>query len=217
MSVDAGFIKVAKYIIKKTPLGHLGKCLENLRALVGEKVMETEEVKEEIYNYGSTHLSQVPNDVTNTKVVISNLTKDDEGYYHDQGQKVKFKIGIESGQVEDAQNTECENSLRDAVDNKMKEYLNKCYKTEVTKYNVYYNGDKIIVLISAHNLNLKSFWSGEWLSTWEMNIGNSVQLELEKVYDELSENYIKPLRRKLPVTGTKMNWNVNQVNLAQNK
>jgi hypothetical protein len=46
---------------------------------------------------------------------------------------------------------------------------------------------------------------------------NSVQLELEKVYDELSENYIKPLRRKLPVTGTKMNWNVNQINMAQNK
>ena len=46
---------------------------------------------------------------------------------------------------------------------------------------------------------------------------NSVQLELEKVYDELSENYIKPLRRKLPITGTKMNWNINQINLAQNK
>lgn len=44
---------------------------------------------------------------------------------------------------------------------------------------------------------------------------NSVQLELETVYDELSENYIKPLRRKLPVTGTKMNWNINQLNLAQ--
>jgi len=49
------------------------------------------------------------------------------------------------------------------------------------------------------------------------NSENSVQLELEKVYDELSENYIKPLRRKLPITGTKMNWNVNQINLAQNK
>ena len=45
---------------------------------------------------------------------------------------------------------------------------------------------------------------------------NSIQLELEKVYDELSENYIKPLRRKLPITGTKMNWNINQINLAQN-
>ena len=123
MSVDAGFVKVAKYIIKKTPLGHLGKCLENLGALVGDQVVDTEEVKEEIYNYGSTHLSQVPNDVTNTKVVISNLTKDEEGFYYDQGQKVKFEIGIESGQVEEAQSIECDNSLRDAVDNKMPHFL----------------------------------------------------------------------------------------------
>ena len=269
MSIDAGFVKVAKYIIKKTPIGHLGKALENLRSLVGEQVMDTDEVKQEIHSYGESHLSPVQNDVTNSKVIISNLTKDGEGFYYDQGQKVKFKIGIESGQVEDAQETECSNELREAVDNKMKEYLNKCYKTDVTKYNVYYDEDKIVVLISAHNLNLKSFWSGEWLSTWEMNINskeingtlrantyyyeegniqfnldtsfqgtaqggddnavatsliefiktseNSVQLELEKVYDELSENYIKPLRRKLPVTGSKMNWNVNQVNLAQNK
>ena len=269
MSIDAGFVKVAKYIIKKTPIGHLGKALENLRSLVGEQVMETDEVKQEINNYGESHLAPVQNDVTNSKVVISSLTKDGEGFYYDQGQKVKFKIGMETGQVEEAQETECSNELREAVDNKMKEYLNKCYKTDVTKYNVYYAEDKIVVLISAHNLNLKSFWSGEWLSTWEMDINskeikgtlrantyyyeegniqfsldtnfkgtaqggddnavaqslvefiksseNSVQLELETVYDELSENYIKPLRRKLPVTGSKMNWNVNQVNLAQNK
>ena len=269
MSIDAGFVKVAKYIIKKTPIGHLGKSLENLKALVGEQVMETDDVKKEIHNYGEAHLSSVENNFTNTKVVISNLTKDSEGFYYDQGQKVKFKIGIESGSVEEAQETESPNELRDIVDNKVKEYLNKCYKTDVTKYNVYFADDKIVVLISAHNLNLKSFWSGEWLSTWEMNVNskqieatlkantyyyeegniqfnldtnfkgtaqggdnnaiaeslvefiktseNSVQLELEKVYDELSENYIKPLRRKLPVTGTKMNWNVNQINLAQNK
>ena len=52
MSVDAGFVKVAKYIIKKTPIGHLGKSLENLRSLVGEQVMETNEVKSEIHDYG---------------------------------------------------------------------------------------------------------------------------------------------------------------------
>ena len=267
MSVDAGFVKVAKYIIKKTPIGHLGKSLENLRSLVGEQVMDTEDVKNEIHTYGETHLSAVPNEVTNTKVVISNLTKDEEGFYHDQGQKVKFKI--ENGEVQEAQETECSDELREAVENKVKEYINKCYKTEVTKYNVYFSDDKIVVLISAHNLNLKSFWSGEWLSTWEMTISskeiagtlrantyyyeegniqfsldtkfngnaaggdnnaiaqslvefiknseNSVQLELEKVYDELSENYIKPLRRKLPISYTKMNWNLNQINLAQNK
>ena len=267
--VDAGFVNVAKYIIKKTPIGHLGKSLENLRSVVGEQVMDTNDVKKEIHNYGENHLSAVNNEVTNTKVVISPLTKDAEGFYHDQGQKVKFKIGIESGAVEEAQKTDIQNDLRDVIEQKVKEYLEKCYKMEVTRYNVYFNeGDnKIVVLISVHNLNLKSFWSGEWLSTWELDIGgkgvkgtlkantyyyeegniqfnldtkfdgnadgadnasiadslvdfiktseNSVQLELEKVYDELSENYIKPLRRKLPVTETKMNWNLNQLNLAQ--
>ena len=267
---DPEFVKVAKYIIKKTPIGHLGKSLDNLRSVVGEQVMDTDEVKQEIHSYGESHLSAVNNDVTNSKVVISPLTKDSEGFYHDQGQKVKFKIGLESGAVEEAQSEEVHNDLRDAIEQKVKKYLEKCYKMDVTRYNVYYDGgaNKIVVLISVHNLNLKSFWSGEWLSTWELDIGgkqikgtlkantyyyeegniqfnldtkfngsakgsdnnaiadsliefiktseNSVQLELEKVYDELSENYIKPLRRKLPVTGTKMNWNINQLNL-QNK
>ena len=40
---------------------------------------------------------------------------------------------------------------------------------------------------------------------------NDVQTELEKVYDNFSDHYIKPLRRKLPITGTKMNWSLNQV------
>ena len=266
--VDAGFVNVAKYIIKKTPIGHLGKSLENLKSVVGEQVMDTDDVKKEIHNYGENHLSAVNNDVTNSKVVISPLTKDAEGFYHDQGQKVKFKIGLESGAVEEAQSTDIQNDLRNAIESALKDYLQKCYKMDVTKYNVYYDeaSNKIIVLISVHNLNLKSFWSGEWLSTWELNnekhvkgtlkantyyyeegniqfnldtkfdkniqgndnntiaanliefiktSENSVQLELEKVYDELSENYIKPLRRKLPVTGTKMNWNLNQLNLAQ--
>ena len=269
MEVDPSFVNVAKYIIKKTPIGHLGKSLENLRAVVGEQVMDTEDVKKEMHNYGESHLSAVNNDFTNSKVVISPLTKDEEGFYHDQGQKVKFKIGLESGAVEEAQEDTFQNDLRDTIEQHIKQYLEKCYKMEVTRYNVYYdvNANKIVVLISVQNLNLKSFWSGERLSTWEMDVSgkqitgtlkantyyyeegniqfnldtkfngsasggddaaiatslidfiknseNSVQLELEKVYDELSENYIKPLRRKLPVTGTKMNWNLNQLNLKQ--
>jgi len=113
--VDAGFVNVAKYIIKKTPIGHLGKSLENLKSVVGEQVMDTDEVKQEIHSYGETHLSAVNNDVTNTKVVISSLTKDGEGFYYDQGQKVKFKIGLESGAVEEAQPAEVQNELRNVI------------------------------------------------------------------------------------------------------
>ena len=128
MSVDAGFVNVAKYIIKKTPIGHLGKSLENLKSVVGEQVMDTDEVKKEIHAYGEAHLSAVNNDVSNSKVVISSLTKDAEGFYYDQGQKVKFKIGLESGAVEEAQSTEVNNDLRDAIEQAIKKYLEKCYK-----------------------------------------------------------------------------------------
>lgn len=121
--------------------------------------MDQTDVKKEIHNYGETHLSAVNNNVTNSKVVISSLTKDSEGFYHDQGQKVKFKIGLASGEVEEAQATDIQNDLRNVIEQKVKEYLEKCYKMEVTKYNVYYDQDanKIVVLISVHNLNLKVF------------------------------------------------------------
>lgn len=272
MEVDQNQVNVAKYIIKKTPIGHITKSLENLNIVLGEQVMDTDDVKKEIHKYGESHLSQIPNDVTNTKVVISGLTKDADGFYHDQGQKVKFKIGLGSGNVEEAGAEEPpQNELRDLIDAKIKVYLEENFKDEITKKNVYFDAaaNKIVILISSHNLNLKSFWTGEWLSTWELDLNenkakgnikgntyyyeegnvqfnfdtnfdstisgddaeaksksmiefikkseNEIEIELDKVYDDLSDNYIKPLRRKIPVTGTKMNWSLNQVQFAQNE
>lgn len=122
------------------------------------------------------------------------------------------------------------------------------------------------MLLSSINCNLKNFWTGEWISVWEVkkesnnfilsgnvrlstyyyeegnvqfklnknydskvsvgenndssaaeiikSIGlleNNVQLELDKIYDSLSDEYLKPLRRRMPITGQKMNWNLNQI------
>lgn len=267
MSVDASAVNVAKYIIKKTPIGHLGKGLENLKIVLGERVMDTDDVKKEIHNYGENHLSSVQNDVTNSKVVVSALTKDNDGFYYDQGQKVRFKIGLENGTIENAETIDFQNDLRDQVQAKLLQYLDKYFKAEVTKFNVFLNegANKLVVIISVHNLNLKAFWTGEWLSTWELNLSdksvhgvlkantyyyeegnvqlhidnkfdskisgdiptaliefiekseNDVQTAMEKVYDDFNEIYIKPLRRALPVTGTKMNWNLNQIQMSTNQ
>ncbi len=47
------------------------------------------------------------------------------------------------------------------------------------------------------------------------NSENDIQNELEKIYDDLSDNYLKPLRRRIPYTGQKMNWNLNQLNVGR--
>lgn len=129
-----------------------------------------------------------------------------------------------------------------------------------TNTNTYY------LILSSHNLNIKNFWSGEWLSLWEIkqesdkyllkgnvklstyyyeegnvqfklnkiyeekvasnnnikddvsaiikeinNNENNIQLELDVIYDSLSDEYLKPLRRRMPITGQKMNWSLNQI------
>lgn len=117
------------------------------------------------------------------------------------------------------------------------------------------------MILSSHNLNLKNFWTGEWLSFWSLSnnklegkvllntyyfeegnvqfklkkqfsetltskdlnelseevintikrLEDGIQSELDQIYDSLSDNYLKPLRRRMPITGLKMNWNINQI------
>lgn len=117
------------------------------------------------------------------------------------------------------------------------------------------------MILSSHNLNLKNFWTGEWLSFWSLSnnklegrvllntyyfeegnvqfklkkqfnqtltskelnelseevintikrLEDGIQSELDQIYDSLSDNYLKPLRRRMPITGLKMNWNINQL------
>ena len=264
MSASDNAKNVAKYIIRQTPIGHLEKAKENLNVVVGEEIMDSDEIKNEIKEYSENHLNQIDTD-NNTKVVISSLTKDANGSYYDQSQKIKFDVDFNSQKVINSETVEVQNELRDITEDVLKSYLEKYYKPEVTKSNVYFDeaSNKLVVLISAHNINLKNFWSGEWLSTWELEVGsnnvkgnikantyyyeegniqfnlntnfeealkgnnneeiaiafvkaiekneNNVQLELENVYNDFSDKYIKPLRRKLPVTGTKMNWSLNQI------
>jgi capping protein alpha len=122
------------------------------------------------------------------------------------------------------------------------------------------------LVLSSHNFNYKNFWTGEWLSIWEINkkdggfelngkirlstyyyeegnvqfklnkeynqkidskgenettaqeiitiinnLENNIQIELDLIYDSLSDEYLKPLRRRMPITGQKMNWSLNQI------
>ena len=254
-------INVAKYIISQTPIGHLTHSLENLTTLIGEEVMDTPEIKTAVQNYTEDHLSHFPND--SKKLVVSKLNKDSNNTYYDQSQGIKFTLSEDCKEKTNIESCDDSSSLRQAIDASLQQYKEKYYKPTVTTSNVFYDETtgNINIIISAHNINMKNFWSGEWLSTWVFQNGkltgtikantyyyeegniqfnvktefnenvstgsdestakdilkiiekkeNDVQMDLEKVYDNFSDHYIKPLRRKLPITGTKMNWNLNQI------
>ena len=44
---------------------------------------------------------------------------------------------------------------------------------------------------------------------------NEIQKELNSTYENFSDDYISPLRRRIPVIRQKMNWNVDQIQFGQ--
>ena len=42
---------------------------------------------------------------------------------------------------------------------------------------------------------------------------NQIQVKCNDIFDNFNENIMKPLRRKVSLTSTKMNWNINQLSL----
>jgi hypothetical protein len=177
--------EIAKYIIGQTPIGLLNSSLNSLKVLLKEEVLKTPEVLQEIKNYKESHLMPITIENVKSKVIISSLNKDSDDYYYDQGQKIRFKLNLRC-EVENLEEFESKNETRRKIEKKLIEYINKYYNKKTTTYNVYYDSivDKIFVLICGQNVNENSFWSGEWLSSWELNLDD------KKVIGEIKINTI---------------------------
>lgn len=177
--------EIAKYIIGQTPIGLLNSSLNSLKVLLKEEVLKTPEVLQEIKNYKESHLMPITIENVKSKVIISSLNKDSDDYYYDQGQKIRFKLNLKC-EVENLEEFESKNETRRKIEKKLIEYINKYYNKKTTTYNVYYDSivDKIFVLICGQNVNENSFWSGEWLSSWELNLDD------KKVIGEIKINTI---------------------------
>ena len=114
-------INVAKYIISQTPIGHLNKSIQNLKSLIGEETMESETINKELEQYAENHLTHVQYNDEGKKIVISNLNKDNNGFYIDQGQQIKIKLNITGGEIQEKEKYEETNKLRNEIDSKVKE------------------------------------------------------------------------------------------------
>ena len=177
--------EIAKFIIDKTPIGLLDSSIKNLKVLLKEETMNNPEILMEIKNYKENHLYPISIQNVKNKVIISSVNKDSDEFYYDQGQKVRFKLNAKC-QVEKLEEYESKSEIRKKIEKKVIEYVNTYYNKETTYYNVYFDSllDKIHVLICGQNINEKNFWSGEWLSIWELDLND------KKVTGEIKVNTI---------------------------
>lgn len=65
--------------------------------------------------------------------------------------------------------------LRDEIVKAMNSYLNTQFRKGTAEFTVYAQGDgsSLQIDVSCHNLNFKSFWGGEWVSSWTIDLNNN--------------------------------------------
>eukprot|EP00622_Pseudochattonella_farcimen_P005623 FR741271.1.p1 GENE.FR741271.1~~FR741271.1.p1 ORF type:complete len:253 (+),score=36.83 FR741271.1:52-759(+) len=160
---------------------------------------------------------------------------------------------------------------RAALEQSMNTYIARQYYEDTALCSVYAKGSELTVVISAEKLNLRNFWSGQWLSTWKAEVASTevkveglikvrahyfedgnVQLQtsktvkpvslpksaaaelaeaissqisteekllqegLEDMYQGMTDETFKAMRRVMPVHRNKVSWNINEARLNAN-
>ena len=256
--------EIAKYIINQTPIGLLNSSLNNLKILIKDEILKSPEILKELHLYKENHLIPISIPNVKAKVLISPYNKDNDDFYYDQIQKIRFKLNdkYEPVNIEDyAINTE----IFRKIWRRMDDYIKKYYNKDAIFYNVYNNDilNKVQILISGKIINNKNSWTGEWLSIWCLDIEqkiidgeikvntiyyeegnvqfnfnknyekkikvtdesamadeligfiekneNDVQSKIEEINKNLSEEYVKPLRKRISIIEKEMNWSLDQI------
>jgi hypothetical protein len=260
--------ELAKYIIHKTPIGLLDQSMYNLKILLKGDILTSPEILKELNIYKQNHL--IPFEVKNakTKVIVSPYNKDNEDFYYDQIQKIRFKLN-DKYEPENVEEYTINTEIFRKIWRRMDEYIKKYYNAKAVNYNVYHNAilDKVQIIISGKICNNKNYWTGEWLSVWELDIeqkkmegeikvntmyyeDSNVQFNLKKNYEEknkgkdessladelmnfieknendvqdkikiinenISEEYVKSLRKRISLVDKDMNWSLDQIQLKK--
>ncbi len=128
-------VNIVKYLIRSTPYGHLKETLENLKNLVGSSIIDEKQIQDEITFYEEDHLRQVS--LNEDKIIISKYNKDEEGFYHDQGKKIKIQINPLSENIEKINDLEEQNNFefRNFLEKALNDYVNRCFKSGITASN----------------------------------------------------------------------------------
>ena len=71
----------------------------------------------------------------------------------------------------------------------MLSYLNRQFRKGTTEFAVYSSGDgnEMRVDISCHNLNFKSYWGGEWISSWVIDVAGQTVSGSVRVHNHYFE------------------------------
>mmetsp|Transcript_6690 Transcript_6690/g.11850 ORF Transcript_6690/g.11850 Transcript_6690/m.11850 type:complete len:257 (-) Transcript_6690:914-1684(-) len=158
-------VRVALHYIKNTPVGELPDVLKDLRKLAGEEVVDDPSIRAAVLQHHIHHCTAVT--AGDLKLLVNQYAKKDD-YFIDPKLKKAFNVDPYNQTGEILEDVEVEvDDAQAALQEKLDLYLADHY-FEVAQGRVYKSDEGYHVVISAHSLNLRNFWTGEWVSQWTL-------------------------------------------------
>lgn len=239
-------LKVLHYFIRNTPVGELKEMLRDIRTLVPAEVLELPEFSYYLSLYHEAHGLKVPID---TQLALLCDSAKIEGRYYDPKISKSFLYDPITEEVQEVMDMEPCSELVSALQAQLDQYLADHYSPEAIG-RVYASEEGVVIRVFCQVVNLRNFYTGEWLGQWELkgnqltgnvtinahyfedgnlqmrhqkdfqqtisdptsgnlvisalkSLEQTLETELDSLYETLPKGSLKLLRRALPVTRTK--------------
>ena len=157
-------LKVLNYFIRNTPVGELKEMMKDIRTLVPAELLETQEFAQYLASYHEAHGLKVP--IESQIALITDVAKA-EGRYYDMKIGKSFLYDTLTETVSEVLDIEAQSGLTAELQGKLDNYLAEHYSQEAIG-RVYQTQDGHYFKIFCQVVNLRNFYTGEWVSSWEL-------------------------------------------------
>lgn len=168
--------KIRKYILKSCPYGETPDILADLHK-ISDFSQQDPEIEASLKEHFENHFTPIKA-ADGTVAVLA--TKDnvlEDGSYFDQAKKQSYKVNyytatVASSAPYDSSNlTENLEKYKIAFDRLVAKYLDDSFRDKDSHFIVVgdSNQQKLFINYTAKNMSQKNFYSGEWISSWEVS------------------------------------------------
>jgi capping protein alpha len=177
-------LNIANYFIMLSPTGECEEVLSDVSQLVGDKSILTETaVNNMLKDYNQEHMiaAKAP---SGDSVLVTSHGKVADDLFLDPSTGTVLRFDHRSREFKEETDqkqvlNDDINAYRTAIASAVNSYLGTQYKKNKATCTVYGADDgKIVVCVSATNVNLSNFWSGGWRTTYTLNVKTKGKTEM---------------------------------------